>query len=39
MAGSQDDDLIIPGDQETARARTTAVNSQGADVKQRVEGN
>jgi len=38
MADSQDD-LIIPGDQETARTQATAVQGQGPDIKRRVEGN
>jgi len=36
MVGSQDD-LLIPGDQETARTQATAVRGQGPDVKRRVE--
>jgi len=38
IPGSQDD-LITPGDQETARTQAAVVDSQGPDVKRRVEGN
>lgn len=37
MPGSEDN-LTVPGDQETARTQAAAADGQGPDVKQRVEG-